>query len=408
MNSPSKQPHGRFLSLWLIILFLLLGAVGLFNWVVDPYGLFDSHRIEGFNALKPTAADHLRVAKPYQVTAFSPRTVIGGNSRPEMGLDPGNACWAESDRPVFNMGLPGASVFQQARFLQHALDNQKTRQVFWGLDFIDFMGPHEGPSNRWKATTRVSSFEKRLKIGRDGQPNGIWKWQSMKDHFQALFSLNTLEDSMATIIAQGDPHASDMRRDGFNPARNYMDIIHWEGQWVLFAQKRKELEEIFSRPDLTLYEKEREWSWQFESVRRLLKHAASKNVRVVLFINPYHLDYLKIIHAKEHWKAFESWKHRLTAVAHEADVELWDFSVIDERTMEAVPPRGNRRKIMQWFWEPAHYRRELGDVMLSRMLDRPCTFEETGHFGHRLLPQTIDARLAEARKKIKELMETNQ
>ena len=62
MDSPNASR--RFL-LWLAISFALVcaAAAGL-NYLVDPYGLFGTPRIQGFNAIKPAAAERVRVTKP--------------------------------------------------------------------------------------------------------------------------------------------------------------------------------------------------------------------------------------------------------------------------------------------------------------------------------------------------------
>ena len=74
----NKLASARFVRLFAISFVLLCIVAGTFNALVDPYGIFGSPRIPGFNALKPRAAERVRVAKPYMAEAFKARTVIGG------------------------------------------------------------------------------------------------------------------------------------------------------------------------------------------------------------------------------------------------------------------------------------------------------------------------------------------
>jgi hypothetical protein len=46
---------------------------------------------------------------------------------------------------------------------------------------------------------------------------------------------------------------------------------------------------------------------------------------------------------------------------------LWDFSVASDFVTEVVPLT-NPKQQMKWFWEPAHYKKELGDMLLARWL----------------------------------------
>lgn len=396
--------HRKYLVRWLAAVLLLLLTVAGVNLLVDPYGLFDSRRIQGFNAIKPVAASHVRIAKPYQVLLFAPRTVIGGNSRPEIGLDPANPCWPSDSRPAFNLGLPGSSVYMQARLLQHAIAGSGANRVLWGLDFIDFMSPHRNRRNRWEMPQRHLPFEDRLSINSDGSSNRDYPWQSLVDHFQALGSLSATKDSLVTLLGQDNAYASSIRRDGFNPARDYLDIISWEGQNVLFQQKTKELLATFSRPGLNLYVPGTRWSGEFESVDRLLAFAGSRKVEVVLFINPYHIEYLAAIESTGNWDNLEQWKRQLAELAARSGVVLWDFSGIDHRTVEKVPPAGDRKRIMSWFWEPAHYRKRFGDLMLNRMLQRHCGDDGGVPAGVLLTPENIETELERSRKRFAEYL----
>ncbi|RTZ75278.1 MAG: hypothetical protein DSZ02_03575 [Gammaproteobacteria bacterium] len=380
--------HARFLRIWGWTITLALALTILFNYAMDPYGLLDTPRHKGFNAKKPLAPSHVRIAKPYQVVTFAPKTLNSGNSRPEIGLDPANSCWEASERPVFNIGLPGSGIYQQARIIQHALAGGSVQQVFWGLDFVDFHTRHEGIVNRWEEGNSHLEFEKRLRVTPDGNPNPSFSWRRLTEHFQTLVSLTALKDSLATLLAQRDPYSSDIRRDGFNPARDYLGIIRWEGQPVLFEQKWKELEKMFSRSNLSIYAGNDRWSPEFESVERLLKFAAARKVRVTLFINPYHESYLDIIEASGHQPAFQEWKVRLAELAQDHGTALWDFSLRNSITGEDVPDTGGKKSIMRWFWEPAHYRKTFGDLMLSLMLGRACAPElPPEKIGRRLTPE---------------------
>ena len=59
----------------------------------------------------------------------------------------------------------------------------------------------------------------------------------------------------------------------------------------------------------------------------------------------------------------------------------------DPYTTETVPPAGDKTTRLRWFWEPTHFQRALGDVMLHRV------FQGTpADFGAPLTVATVDAR----------------
>ena len=73
----------------------------------------------------------------------------------------------------------------------------------------------------------------------------------------------------------------------------------------------------------------------------------------------------------------------LQAVASDSIV-LWDFSGDSPYIHEPLPEAHARGQSLQWFWEPAHYTKALGNVMLPVMLPANCQPAE--HFGVQRYP----------------------
>lgn len=386
--------HKRFLlGLAMVFLLVCLCAAG-FNYLVDPYGLFGSPRVSGFNELKPAASERVRVAKPYMASRAKPKVVIGGNSRPEAGLNPQSTCWVDADQPVFNAAIPGADVFMQVRYVQHAVENGKAKRILFGVDFLDFLVDSRKATGKVDWDRLGRSFDGRLRT-KSGMP---LNYQQAEDVLSGLFSMVALTDSFMTIAAQRDPHSATRRGDGFNPALDYLPIIRNEGQAVLFTQKNAEVRKRLQQDDLGILDVDGAQSVPLLALRQLLQWAKSRHIEVVLFINPYHSDYLVQIETSGKWALLEEWKRQLTAAADEYAVPLWDFNGFDPSSSEAPPSRSDRRSVLEWYWEPAHYRHELGDLMLATMLGRSCgTVSSLPGFGIGLTQTTLHGHLDELR-----------
>jgi hypothetical protein len=77
---------------------------------------------------------------------------------------------------------------------------------------------------------------------------------------------------------------------------------------------------------------------------------------------------------------------------------LWDFNSIAPYTTEPIPPGGDTQTRMKWFWDPGHFKKELGDVMLDRAFaERPQTKDD---FDTRLTPDTIEPHLQQLRRSL--------
>lgn len=389
--------------------FLLVCIVGAgVNYMVDPYSLFGSRRVPGFNELKPAAAERGRVTKPYMASRAKPKVVIGGNSRPEMGLNPHSTCWEDTDRPVFNMGIPGADVYMQTRYVQHAVESGKAQRVLLGVDFSDFLVDASQPTGDIDWDQLGKSFEGRLNLDAKAGGRAPLTLQHAEDILSGIFSLVALGDSIVTITSQHDKNAATRHEDGYNPALDYRPIIRNEGQAVLFSQKNREIRKQLQQDNLGVLDVHGGQTIPLLALRRFLDWADTRGVDVVLFINPYHSDYLVQIQMTGKWSLLEDWKRQLARIATEHDVPLWDFNAFDRYSTESPPLPGDRHTELKWFWEPAHYRSQLGELMLASMLDRQCGIDAPPkRIGVEITQPTLQRHLDAIRSDLREFMEAH-
>lgn len=373
-------------------------AAAAINFFIDPYGLFGSTRIEGLNAIKPASVTRMRLVKPYQVLRAEAKTLIAGNSRPEMGLDPESACWNSEFQPIYNLATPGSRVYLQVRYIQHALKAGTVRNIFLGIDFMAFLRKRKVENDVSAWPIYPMTFESRLVVNNDGSVNQSYLAQKSLDYLTGLFSLEAVENSIETLMARQDPDSLTRTERGFNPANEYLDIIRNEGQEVLFRHKNQQIIAEFSNPKLTLFEPNTNWSLQFESIERLLDLARAEGIHITLFINPYHAEFLMAIELGGKWALLEEWKRIMTRLTEQYDdVAIWDFNQFNAFTTERPPERGETATKLRWFWEPAHYSREMGDLMLAEMLDKDCGTMARQAIGSPLAGETIDRHLQELR-----------
>ncbi len=393
--------YTRYLKRMLITALILLSTVVAFNIAVDPYGIFDQPRRPGFNALKPYAGDRGRIAKIHQVIATAPRGLIIGNSRTEMGLNPENACWPGDHRPVYNLSIPGLSQYLQTRYAQHGLATGSVRVLVAAVDFIDFLIPagSSGDPHRWPPANET---DPPLLVDADGNPRTAFTRERLVDMLKASLSLDALSHSVSTVLQQNGRHVKTRTRLGFNPAEAiYEPIINREGARVLFIQKNRELMRRLLARRWSLYYRGSRWSENFEALRRLLRAAAAKGVSVTLFINPYHAEYMSALDIAGLWPLFEEWKRRIAEIAtEEGDVPLYDFSAFNAFTTENIDDVAPRGQALKWFWEPAHYRRELGDRIITALTNGTCRGPRVPPPlpGVRLTVKNIAAHLQDLRK----------
>ena len=116
----------------------LVGCVGLFNRIVDPYGYFRDVQIIGFNYNKPKAAGNERLVKPAWAAKLKPEAVILGGSVAEIGLPPTHRGFTKDGALVpFNLAMPGATWNETYCLAMFAMRHMPVKRMVVGISGTD-------------------------------------------------------------------------------------------------------------------------------------------------------------------------------------------------------------------------------------------------------------------------------
>ena len=308
-----------------VVLALTISLIA-FAGLVDPYRLFSWLEIDGFNAAKPRIYNQVHWAKASAYERSGARTVIFGNSRLDVGMDPESPLWPEGLRPVFNHAVPGLGIQGTAGLAVPAVQEGRVRTIVVGLDFLDFLTDEAlAPSD---LTPRFDP------------PGGRRGFHAYAD---VLASLTALQDAVVALTAQGNPNVATMTPLGFNPLRNYNDLVAEEGHYALADQRNRENYRNYLRYPKTTLPVPGASTRDYAALDAILKAARAKGVAVYLLIYPYHADVLDGFERAALRPAFDQWKRRVAEMAAAAGpmVELWDFSGYSAIATERFPPKGD-------------------------------------------------------------------
>lgn len=390
----------RFLRQFATAAVLIAGVSAAVNVLVDPYLVFGTPRLAGFNAVKPGAETHEWMMKAYQSSRVQPGTVILGSSRSDIGFDPASTAWPSATQPVYNLSVVGSRISHNLHYLQHLLANEPARQepktLVVGLDFESFLykprppgAPPPGPA--------PDETGGRLAVMPDGTPNTGRTLQQWKDRATATLSLDALRDSTLTLLANRASSQPDIEPNGHLSEGRFRQWLQQDGMAAMFEQKNAGTVRNFNQPRHRLRDDQGAVS-SLQPIRQLIDLAHARQMRVMLLVQPSHATRMELMAAMGYWPAFEDWKTALTElVASEqaagADVSLWDFGGYEAWVTEPVPADGDKAVRLRWFWDPVHYTAALGDVMIQRMLEAPGA----PPFGALLRPDSLQQRLEQVR-----------
>ena len=112
----------------------------------------------------------------------------------------------------------------------------------------------------------------------------------------------------------------------------------------------------------------------FDVFSRFLDIAADNRVEVVVLTNPFHEQFWDLLRGRGLFEMHAEWLAEIESRVRNApgQVKMWDFSMDSEFIHESVPPPGVKGPPLNWFWEPSHYRKTLGDKMLDSILAVDC------------------------------------
>ncbi len=335
-------------------------VAGLVGWI-DPYG----RRIAvepGRNQFKPALVDSTRLFAAELVTRTAPATLIVGNSRLLVALDPSCPELAWTPAPRVNACLGSASMYEVRRMVEHAAAQGALRTVILAADW-DLYGTDSGTMPGWS--------EARLAVAADGRPQPFHRWA---DTAAAAWSWTAVGDAWTCWQGSrtGHPDRIDLAT-GFAGRTDY-----WRSRIAEHGHRgvARWMESTWGRGmrgwrDDETY-RAREARLQDELARTLTTAwAAGAEVQVVLA--PVHARWRVLLETLGMGPAWTRHRHNVVAVVERAAVSagrpvptVWDFATWDGPNAEPFPGDGDRAP-MQWWWESNHSQATFGAAMATRL-----------------------------------------
>ncbi len=373
-----------FFSIWLGG----MAIIAAFNWGIDPYNMFPSPKVAGFNMVKPDADDRQRMSKAYGVSRSRPTVVILGTSR-AMAIATNHPVW--KSKKVYNLALASATLYEMYRYLQHANADATVHEVVIGLDWFAFA---DSISNSEYA-------ESRMQVASDGSRQLFNLKQYFQDILPSLWSNEALGASISTWRSQ--PDGLDLEL--LSAQRKNQRIRDRNGNRAMFRDFENLTLASESFTSVPQQLKSSDDTAGTQTFRELLRYAYAQHIDIRFFISPSHARLWEVWRLTGKWDRIDAWKHRLVQILQEeaqrahADVfPLWDFSGYNAVTMEPVPIFGDVDHQMQWYWEDSHYTEALGEYLLDRIYDYHSPQRTVwADFGVKLNSQNIESVLTSVR-----------
>lgn len=364
----------------------MLIVSGVLNLAIDPYDVYDTPKISGFNAKKTKFSSHLRFAKAFKIYHIQPTAIALGNSRAEYGITMDHPGWSNSAIPRYNLALSGANIFETRSYFEHAHGISPLRQAILMLDFLQFNANRENKTD----------FDPSILSQHGGQ---------IINAYHYALSITQIKDSLKTILHNNTSHNNyrPYLSSGQRDPEYKIKTISEQGQFEAFLNTEKHFINGVYANYTFLYPS---GNSTLDRYRAIIKVAQMSDIDLSIAISPSHARQWEALDVAAGWKKFEYWKRELVhinesvALSHgKQPFALWDFSGYHAFTTEPVPPKGDKTTMMKWHWESSHYRKELGDIMLDRIFETNAYGGQNyPDFGVLMTSKNIDAHLQKLRK----------
>ena len=358
---------------WFRLTVLLCAAAVLslatFNLIIDPYDLLGIDVFNGAEWQKTRVrSGGGRRHKSVGLTSGPFEIVVMGTSRSEVGINPRGEGFG--NKKVYNVSLQGTNLYELYRVFQFVMEESRPERIVMEVSF--------------------SNFTTRRTVGGDFS-GSLFNARIPREILllRYVLSISTLWDSLLTVWDNLRGVESAYTDWGFR--KDFKKNINHA---VAF---RKTLRNYMSDPER--YGGFRYGLDRLELLREMVDQARRSRVPLTLFIPPVHAYQLETMRVLGLFDLFEKWKRDLVRTVSDVDpshafVELYDFSGYNEFTTEPVPGADGDAE-MKWYWEPSHFKKALGDMVIKSMLGPGA---ENSPLGRRLTKTNVEAHLAKIRE----------
>jgi hypothetical protein len=358
----------KFIAYVGLFAFLIAGFISMVNYVVDPYGLYDTDIL---NIPKIKQSDKMRLVKALKTQELKPVSICLGNSRAEHGYDPTHPYFS---KPSYNLASQGGSMYENKLYFKWALKQGNLKKVLLVIEYQMFNDTEQ---------KTVADFETYF-----DKPNS----------YKYLLSFNSLKDSLWTLI--GDENYSETPRINLKNGQkehshNWQNILKSGGHLATMNRDEKTYFKDFST-NCTYKDTKKQSFPDFEEIVRL---CYENNIELDIIFGPSHIRQWEALDYYLGYDTWLQWKKDIVIsvnkIAKQYDKKpfrIMDFSVYHPLTSEIVPT--DPKIQMRYHWESSHYKNELGLMVLDRLNNG----KENLDFGVELRLQNIDSHLEQLKK----------
>lgn len=324
----------EWISIWFYII-MIIPIIGIFNYLVDPYGMNNFLKINKLNYYKKGNASFTFRVKTNIVINNDFDTLMLGTSR--IGVMDPTVVEKDLRGRAFNFSVPASTTEIQHKIFLYTLKYNKIKSLVYGIDFMSF-NENRSIKKDFKSFDELSDkIDKKKKIY----------------NYDFYFNLDTFYDSLTVlyqnIMEKKVIEISYSSENGMREHNNHIDALR-HGTFDLDKKLNKSIKDYFGVKK-GIYKNYKFSKKYLEYFKKTINYCNKNNIEVWVYIPPMQNKHLQELKRQGYFERFEEFKKEL--------VEVTDY--IDFTSSNQFTKNKNN------YWDTSHLRKEFTAIIMNNV-----------------------------------------
>ena len=356
--------HARiWIKRWLLLA-LIIPLIGLFNYLVDPYGFNQFVSIEKFNKIKESNAGFsIKYKMPILAKGTWTNLMLGSS---KIGVMDNHVVDHYLGGKTFNMDQPTPAMPIQFDAFMYAVHFNTIKNLIFAVDFL--------------------AFNKNLSLNSDYiQLKKKVRTYGYFNNLDLYLNIDTLKTSLKVIKQNFSGKATRKLHFYPNGMREYANYIDAYKKGVFDPKKNmKKHLKLYFEPEKGIYS-HYEYSDDFmQQVKQIITYCRKHHIHTYVYISPVYVEHFYAIKAAGLLDEYEHFKREL--------VKITDY--IDFTGVNSITCNPNN------YWDSSHLKIELTKVVMAKLF-HDKSLKGYQDFGTLVTPTTIETHLKKQRQQYK-------
>jgi hypothetical protein len=349
MRKPVRpiQPAKQFAIILIVFMIVFAFSIVALNYLANPYRLFNTFDPLVLDAKKPRPEKYQQQIRTAVAKNIPSDVLILGNSTLEIGINPDDPMLAPIGLSFYNHAIAGHNLHDVSLGLDEILKVWKPKYVLINASLADFIHSAEIEKKR---LTAIAEGDLRVK---------------------ALFSIDTVLDSLRSLLINFQPNIQTITARGHNPMNVAELGAKRTGYKQLFDVAESRIMQMMLNYQGGKGVSPIERSTSISDYSSLVKKLVDSNIKVIVIISPLHKSYQQGLRKFNLLETQFQWKIALVQATQNLNksenIRLLDFGCADKWLSETIPTRTDRNTIMANYWDSEHFKANVGTEIIREI-----------------------------------------